>query len=140
VRDLHSRQGVMHLRVKGKRDKVRFVRLHVVTQRLIGEYLALAGYAADTSAPVFRPVTNNRTGKLDRPLDPDSVYHNIVRKYGREPGVSAEVNGLFVHSLRPRRPPKSSPMAPISPSSSSGSAMRMFRRRALRPTENAIGR
>ncbi len=63
-------------------------------------YLALAGHAAATAGTVFRPVTNNRTGNLDRPLDPASVYQNIVRKYGLETGISAEVNGLCVHSLR----------------------------------------
>jgi integrase/recombinase XerD len=36
----------------------------------------------------------------DRHLDPASVYRNIVRKYGLETGISAEVNGLCVHSLR----------------------------------------
>jgi integrase/recombinase XerD len=100
VRDIQSRQGVLHFRLKGKRDKVRFVPVHVTAQRLIEQYLALAGHAADTSGPVFRPVTNNRTGKLDRPLDPASVYRNIVMKYGLETGISAEVNGLCVHSLR----------------------------------------
>jgi hypothetical protein len=34
-------------------------------------------------------------------LDPASVYQNIVRKYGLETGLSAEVMGLCVHSLRP---------------------------------------
>jgi integrase/recombinase XerD len=100
VRDIQSRQGALHFRVKGKRDKVRFVPVHVTAQRLIEQYLALAGHAADTAGPVFRPVTNNRTGKLDRPLDPASVYRNIVVKYGLETGISAEVNGLCVHSLR----------------------------------------
>ena len=37
---------------------------------------------------------------LDRHLDPASVYQNIVRKYGLETGLSAEVMGLCVHSLR----------------------------------------
>ena len=100
IRDIQSRQGVLHFRLKGKRDKVRFVPVHVTAQRLIEQYLALAGHAADTSGPVFRPVTNNRTGKLDRPLDPASVYRNIVVKYGLDTGISAEVNGLCVHSLR----------------------------------------
>jgi integrase len=100
VRDLQSRQGVMHLRVHGKRGKIRFVPLHVLAQRLIEEYLTLAGHAADTAGPVFRPVTNNRTGELDRPLDPASVYRNIFVKYGLDTGISAEVNGLCVHSLR----------------------------------------
>jgi hypothetical protein len=31
---------------------------------------------------VFRPVTNNRLDELDRPLDPASLYRNIVGKYG----------------------------------------------------------
>ena len=84
VRDLHSRQGVMHFRVHGKRDKIRFVPVHATAQRLIDEYLTRAGHKDDTAGPLFRPVTNNRTKELDRPLDPDSVYHNIVRKYGRK--------------------------------------------------------
>ncbi|HEV3114223.1 MAG TPA: hypothetical protein VGY99_27365 [Candidatus Binataceae bacterium] len=46
---------------------------------------------------MFRPLTNNRTGELDRPLDPASVHRNIVLKYRLETGVSAEVNGLCVH-------------------------------------------
>jgi site-specific recombinase XerC len=37
--------------VKGKRDKVRFVPVHVTAQRLIKQYLALASHAADTAAP-----------------------------------------------------------------------------------------
>jgi integrase/recombinase XerD len=101
VRDIHSRQGVVHFRVKGKRDKIRFVPVHAAAQRLIEEYLALAGHGDDVSGPLFRPVRNNRTKeKLDRPLDPASVYRNIVLKYGLETGISAEVNGLCVHSLR----------------------------------------
>ncbi len=32
--------------------------------------------------------------------DPASAYREIVRKYGLETGISAEVNGLCVHSLR----------------------------------------
>jgi integrase/recombinase XerD len=77
---MQSRQGVPHFRVKGKRGKVRFVPVHAMAQRLIEEYLALVGHGADTAGLVFRPVTNNRTGDLDRPLDPASVYQNIVRK------------------------------------------------------------
>jgi len=56
--------------------------------------------AGDAAGPVFRPVTNNRTRELDRALDPGSVYHNVVLKFGRETGVSSEVNGLCVHSPR----------------------------------------
>ena len=89
----------MHFRVKGKRDKIRFVPVHVTAQRLIEEYLVLAGHGADAAGPLFRPVKNNVTGELDRPLNPNSVYRNIVQKYGLETGVSTQVSGLCVHSL-----------------------------------------
>jgi site-specific recombinase XerD len=39
VKDLHSRQGVMHFRIKGKRSKIRFVVVNPAAQRLIEEYL-----------------------------------------------------------------------------------------------------
>jgi len=42
----------------------------------------------------------NRTGTLEKHLEPGSVYRNIVRKYGHDTGINAEVNGLCVHSLR----------------------------------------
>jgi integrase/recombinase XerD len=100
VKDLHSRQGVMHLRIMGKRAKIRFVSVNAAAQSTIEAYLALAGHWADLDGPLFRPVKNNRTGRLARPLDPASVYRNIVRKYGQQTGISAEVNGLCVHSLR----------------------------------------
>jgi integrase/recombinase XerD len=43
VKDLHSRQGVMHFRVKGKRAKLRFVPVNAAAQRMIEDYLALTG-------------------------------------------------------------------------------------------------
>jgi integrase/recombinase XerD len=61
---------------------------------------SLTGHRTDMQGALFRPVNNNRTGRLDRHLDPASVYRNIVRKYGLETGISAEVNGLCVHSQR----------------------------------------
>src|ERR1700687_4398683 len=82
VKDLHSRQGVMHFRIQGKRSKIRCVPVSAAAQRTIEEYLALAGHRSDLDGALFRPVKNNRTGRLDRHLDPASVYWNIVRKYG----------------------------------------------------------
>lgn len=100
VRDVHSRQGVMHLRIKGKRDKIRFVPVHALAQRLIGEYLAAACHTDALDGPLFRPVMNNRTGTLYKHLDPGSIYRDIVWKYGRATGVDVEVVGLCVHALR----------------------------------------
>ena len=100
VKDMHSRQGVVHFRVAGKRSKVRFIPVNAAAQRLIDDYLGSAGHRGDTEGALFRPVKNNRTGHLNRHLDPGSVYRNIVRKYGLQTGISAEVIGLCVHSLR----------------------------------------
>src|SRR4029077_15600778 len=80
---VYSRGGVMHFRVKGKRSKIRFVPVNAAAQRMIEDYLALTGHRSDVEGALFRPVKNNRTGRLDRHLDPASVYQNIVRKYGR---------------------------------------------------------
>ncbi len=82
VKDIQSRQGVMHFRVKGKRGKIRFVPVHAMAQRLIEEYLALASHGADALGPVFRPLTNDRTKELEKPLNPNSIYRNIIVKYG----------------------------------------------------------
>jgi integrase/recombinase XerD len=76
VRDMQSRQGVVHFRVRGKRGKIRFAPVHAMAQRLIEEYLALAGHRAHAAGPVVRPVTNNRTGRTgeshsaDPPTEP----------------------------------------------------------------------
>lgn len=100
VKDVQSREGVKHLRVKGKRDKIRYIPLHPQAQRLIESYLLLAGHAEDLDGPLFRPVRNNKTGELEKHLNPNSIYRNIVRKYGLSTGLSGEVNGLCVHSMR----------------------------------------
>jgi integrase len=82
------------------RDKVRVIAVYAVALRLIEEYLTMAGHADDSAGPVFCPVTNNRTGELDRPLHPNSVYRNIVQKYGLETGFCPETTKLRVPSLR----------------------------------------
>ena len=49
---------------------------------------------------LFRPVVNNRTGTLDRHLDPGSILRNIVMKYAKATGISGEAIGICVHSMR----------------------------------------
>jgi integrase/recombinase XerD len=105
LRDVQSRQGVMHFRIKGKRDKIRFVPVHPMVLRLIGEYLEAGKHGGGVShesldSPLFRPVSNNRTGTLDRHLDPGSIYQNIVMKYAKATGISGEAIGVCVHSMR----------------------------------------
>jgi hypothetical protein len=58
------------------------------------------GMSGLRDSPLFRPVVNNRTGVLDRHLDPGSIYRNIVMKYAKATGISAEAVGICVHSMR----------------------------------------
>jgi hypothetical protein len=56
----------------------------------LSEDLALAGHGDDAGRALFRPVKNNVTGELDSPLNPNSVYRNIVQKYGLEKGARCQ--------------------------------------------------
>jgi integrase/recombinase XerD len=73
--------------------------------RLIGEYLEAGKHGGAVShesldSPLFRSVTNNRTGTLDKRLDSGSIYRNIVMKYAKATGITAEAIGVCVHSMR----------------------------------------
>jgi integrase/recombinase XerD len=97
---VQQREGVPHLHVAGRGDKVRYLRLHVLAQRLITAYLEASGHAGDLHGPLFRPIKNDRTRTLARPLHPASVYRNIVRHYAGVLGLIDVIPGLCVHSLR----------------------------------------
>src|SRR4029078_3018121 len=60
----------------------------------------MAGHGDAHAGPLFRPVRNNRTGELERPLNANSLYRNVVRKYGQATGLNIEGHGLCVHSMR----------------------------------------
>jgi integrase/recombinase XerD len=94
VEDMQSRRGVMHLRVTGKGDKTRYVPLHPAAGERIHEYLEAAGHGADAKGHLFRPIRNNRTGRLDRAMTPDGVY-KLVRGYAAELGLD-----IGAHALR----------------------------------------
>lgn len=100
VRDLQQREGVLHLRIEGKGGKLRFVPVAAKAARLIRAYLDAAGHGLDWSGPLFRPVKNNTTGTLNKPLNPTSIYQDVVRRYGQQVGINAAVPGFCVHSLR----------------------------------------
>jgi thiol-disulfide isomerase/thioredoxin len=64
--------------------KIAKVPLNAAAQRLIEDYLALTGHRTDMQGALFRPVKNTRTGRLDRHLDPASVYRNIIFQLNRD--------------------------------------------------------
>lgn len=100
VRDLQQREGILHLRVDGKGSKIRFIPVAAKAARLIKEYLETAEHEADLSGPLFRPVKNNATYTLNKPLNPTSIYRQIIKHYGKQIGINQAVHGFCVHSLR----------------------------------------
>lgn len=100
VKDIQSREGVMHFRIHGKRDKIRFIPITPLVARLINDYLIMAGHLDDLKGPLFRPVRNNRTGDLNRPLNENSIYRDVIQHYGKKTGLSNEVKGLCPHAMR----------------------------------------
>ena len=89
-----ARRGVPHLRVQGKGEKTRYVPLHPGTAALIHDYLEAAGHAGDEAGALFRPLRNNRTGRLDGAITPDAIY-KVVRAYSAQLGFE-----IGAHSLR----------------------------------------
>ncbi len=99
--DLIRMNGEFQLKVTGNRGRVRTVALHPEAKQRIDAYLHRAGHGWDPFDALFRPVANNRGGgKLDRALDPGSVYRSVVCYHADRSGLSEEVEGLCAHSLR----------------------------------------
>lgn len=54
----------MHFRIDGKGGKIRYIPVGLKAQRLIDEYLEVAGNRDQLKGPLFRPVKNNVTKTL----------------------------------------------------------------------------
>jgi integrase len=88
---------VAHLKVHGKGNKVRYLPLHPGTAELIAEYIEASGQGKAPRTPLFRPVKNNRTGKLEEAMTPDGAY-KMVMGYASKIGLNIE--GFGAHALR----------------------------------------
>jgi len=90
----HARKGVPHLKVSGKGGKTRYLPLHPGTHALIHDYLDAAGHGADENGALFRPIRNNRTGRLEKAITGDGIYR-LVRAYSALLGFE-----IGAHALR----------------------------------------
>src|SRR5271165_182382 len=90
----HARKGVPHLKVSGKGGKTRYLPLHPGTHALIHDYLDAAGHGADENGALFRPIRNNRTGRLEKAITGDGIYR-LVRTYSALLGFE-----IGAHALR----------------------------------------
>jgi site-specific recombinase XerD len=98
VRDITQRRSVLHLCVHGKGSKLRYLPLHPGTAERITEYVEALGHGGDPSAPLFRPVRNNRHSRADAHMTTDGVY-KVVQSYARQLGLG-DIERLGVHALR----------------------------------------
>ena len=98
VKDLRMRQGIRHLEIYGKGDKIRFIPVHPKAAVLIERYLQEADHGEEKDSPLFRPLKNNSTGDLGKSISPDAVYRLIVIHYARKAGI--HFDGLSPHALR----------------------------------------
>jgi integrase/recombinase XerD len=90
---------MMHFRIEGKGEKVRYVPVATNTQRLIQRYLEVAKLGEDLEGSLLRPVSNNTTHRRRKALSPGTVYQEIVKHYGQQVGIIVDVHGFCVHSL-----------------------------------------
>jgi integrase/recombinase XerD len=70
----------VHLKIYGRGGKTRHLPLHPGTNALIHDYLDAAGQVTDDNGALFRPIQNNRTGRLETVITASCVY-KLVRGY-----------------------------------------------------------
>jgi site-specific recombinase XerD len=87
----HARHGVQHIRVSDKGKKTRYLPLHAGTIGLIHCYLEAVGRGADENGALFRPIRNNRSGRLDKAITPNGIY-TLVRTYSAQLGFKIRPN------------------------------------------------
>ncbi len=97
VKDYEDRRGIKHLRVHGKRGKIRYIPVHARAIGFIEEYLDAAGHRADLDGALFRPM-KPPNGHREKSLSPTSVYRNVVLHYAKQIGLA--LSGFGPHSLR----------------------------------------
>ncbi len=90
----YERRGVPHLKVSGKGGKTRYIPLHPAANRLVYEYIELAGHGNDANGPLFRPVSHNAQDNSNKAITADGIY-KIVRAYSGQLGFE-----IGAHSLR----------------------------------------
>ncbi|MCM2324514.1 MAG: tyrosine-type recombinase/integrase, partial [Oligoflexia bacterium] len=94
--NLGTERGQAVLRLKGKGN---VERLLVVTPPVVAalkHYFRITGKDVSVDQYLFNPIRNNRSGILDKPMDPSMVFY-IVTRYAKLGGVA---NRVSPHSCR----------------------------------------
>lgn len=99
MKDLHQREGFLHLAVAGKGGRLRMIPVSPVAAAALDDYLADAGHRNDPAAFLFQPTRKHPAGHRGTGLNPNTIYR-IVRAHATQAGLTAEVRGLCTHSMR----------------------------------------
>lgn len=94
---IQNREGVPHLRVLGKRAKIRFLPFHPLALRLVAEYLERAGHGDQREGPLFRSVRSVR-GEEALALDQKSLFRNVIQHWALRAGI--EKTAVSNHAMR----------------------------------------
>jgi integrase/recombinase XerD len=97
---LTTERGHQTLRLRGKGNSERLIVLVPAAWSALKHYFLITGRdprpQASGDQPLFSPIRNNRTGDLDKPLDPSMIFY-IVRRYAKLAGIQSRVSP---HSCR----------------------------------------
>ncbi len=94
--NLGLERGHRILKLKGKGNSERVVVMIPTVWNALRHYFRITQKDPTKDQYLFTPIRNNRTGDLDKPLDPSMIYY-IVVKYAKEAGVANQVSP---HSCR----------------------------------------
>ncbi len=100
VQDLTQREGIPHLRIEGKGDRIRFIPAHPLPCRLIQDYLEEAGHGQEQKGPLFRPLSRNLTSAQPRAITPHSIARDVGGAYAKATGIAEETIGVSPHAMR----------------------------------------
>jgi integrase len=94
---MSSERGHHVLKLRGKGNSERIIPLIAPVLNAIQWYRRITQREKlQPEAPLFAPVKNNRTGELEKHLDPSSVFY-IVVKTAKEAGITQKISP---HSCR----------------------------------------
>jgi site-specific recombinase XerD len=84
------------LRLRGKGNSERILVLVPAVWSALKHYFLITRKDPTVDQPLFTPIRNNRTGVIEKPLDPSMIFY-IVRRYAKLAGIHSRVSP---HSCR----------------------------------------
>jgi integrase/recombinase XerD len=84
------------LRLRGKGNSERLIVLVPAVWNALKHYFLITRKDPTVDQPLFAPIRNNRTGVVEKPLDPSMIFY-IVRRYAKLAGIQSRVSP---HSCR----------------------------------------